>query len=96
MAQDPLTPPSLFYIAPKAAKLFRDDICPSSEPFQKLERISNIIEVSVFSFALRAHHIKVELRKRMHDTVAGTGAWLNSLLRGHLNYFAVSGNSPSL
>jgi RNA-directed DNA polymerase len=40
--------------------------------------------------------LKMELRKRMHDSIAGTGAWLNSLLKGHLNYFAVSGNSPSL
>ena len=25
-----------------------------------------------------------------------TGAWLNRMLKGHLNYYAVSGNSPSL
>ena len=40
--------------------------------------------------------LKVELRKRMHDSIAATGQWLNLLLKGHLNYFAVSGNSPSL
>ena len=40
--------------------------------------------------------IKVELRKRMHDPIAATGRWLNLLLKGHLNYFAVCGNSPSL
>ena len=40
--------------------------------------------------------LKVELRKRMHDSIAATGQWLNLLLKGHLNYFDVSGNSPSL
>jgi hypothetical protein len=40
--------------------------------------------------------LKMELRKRLHDPVAATGTWLNLLLKGHLNYFAVSGNSPSL
>ncbi|MGO9475720.1 MAG: reverse transcriptase domain-containing protein, partial [Rhodomicrobium sp.] len=40
--------------------------------------------------------LKVELRKRMPDSIAETGKWLNVLLKGHLNYFAVPGNSPSL
>jgi RNA-directed DNA polymerase len=40
--------------------------------------------------------LKVELRKRMHDSIAATGKWLSVLLKGHLNYFAVPGNSPSL
>ena len=40
--------------------------------------------------------VKMELRKRMHDPTAKTGAWLNRMLKGHLNYYAVSGNSPSL
>jgi hypothetical protein len=40
--------------------------------------------------------IKMELRKRMHDPVAGTGAWVEQLLQGHLNYYAVSGNHPSM
>ena len=40
--------------------------------------------------------VKMELRKRMHDPIAKTGAWLNRMLKGHLNYYAVSGNSPSL
>jgi group II intron reverse transcriptase/maturase len=39
--------------------------------------------------------IKMELRKRMHDPVAQTGAWVKQMLQGHLNYFAVSGNHPS-
>ena len=40
--------------------------------------------------------IKVELRKSMHDPIAKTGAWVKQMLQGHLNYFAVSGNDPSL
>jgi group II intron reverse transcriptase/maturase len=40
--------------------------------------------------------IKRELRRRMHDPIAKTGAWVERVLKGHLNYFAVSGNDPSL
>ena len=40
--------------------------------------------------------IKMELRKRMHDPIATTGSWVKQVLQGHLNYFAVSGNHPSL
>jgi hypothetical protein len=40
--------------------------------------------------------IKVELRRRMHDPVAKTGAWVKQMPQGHLNYYAVSGNHPSL
>jgi RNA-directed DNA polymerase len=40
--------------------------------------------------------IKTELRKRMHDSVAQTGAWVKQMLQGHLNYYAVSGNHPSM
>ena len=40
--------------------------------------------------------VKMELRRRMHDPIAKTGAWLNQMLKGYLNYYAVSGNSPSL
>src|ERR1035438_3510106 len=40
--------------------------------------------------------IKTELRKRMHDPIVKTGAWVKQMLQGHLNYFAVSGNDPSL
>ena len=39
--------------------------------------------------------IKMELRKRMHDPVAQTGAWVKQMLQGHLNHYAVSGNHPS-
>jgi RNA-directed DNA polymerase len=40
--------------------------------------------------------IKTELRRRLHDPIAKTGAWLRKVLQGHLNYFAVSGNDRSL
>ena len=40
--------------------------------------------------------IKTELRKRMHDPVAQTGAWVKQMLQGHLEYDAVSGNHPSM
>jgi len=40
--------------------------------------------------------VKMELCKRTHDAIAKTGAWLKQMLKGHLNYYAVSGNSPSL
>ena len=40
--------------------------------------------------------IKTELRRRMHDSVAWTGAWVKQMLQGHLNYYAVPGNDPSL
>jgi RNA-directed DNA polymerase len=40
--------------------------------------------------------IKVELRKRMHDPIAKTGEWVQQMLQGHLNYYAVSGNHPSM
>jgi RNA-directed DNA polymerase len=43
----------------------------------------------------KLQEVKMELRKRMHDPIAKTGAWLNRMLKG-LNYYAVSGNSPSL
>jgi RNA-directed DNA polymerase len=40
--------------------------------------------------------IKEGLRKRLHAPVAEVGAWLNRVLKGHLNYYAVPGNGDSL
>ena len=40
--------------------------------------------------------IKMVLRKRMHDPIAKTGAWIERMLKGHLNYYAVPGNDRSL
>jgi hypothetical protein len=39
---------------------------------------------------------QIELRRSMHDPIAKTGTWVKQMLKGHLNYFAVSGNHPSL
>jgi predicted DNA-binding transcriptional regulator AlpA len=40
--------------------------------------------------------IKVELRKRMHDPIVKTGAWVWQMLNGYLNYFAVPDNDKNL
>lgn len=40
--------------------------------------------------------IKAGLRRRLHAPVASTGAWLGRVVQGHLNYFAVPGNSRSI
>jgi hypothetical protein len=40
--------------------------------------------------------IKIELRRTMHDPIAEPGAWMKRMLQGHPNYFAVSGNHPTL
>ncbi len=44
----------------------------------------------------KLQEIKMELRRRLHHSIAETGAWLKRVLIGHLNYYAVSGNDPSL
>ena len=40
--------------------------------------------------------IKLELRRRLHRPISETGQWLRQVIRGHLNYYAVSGNGPRL
>jgi RNA-directed DNA polymerase len=40
--------------------------------------------------------IKMELRRRWHDPIAATGVWLNKVLTGHLNYYAVPLNARSV
>jgi len=40
--------------------------------------------------------IKMELRRRWHDPIAMTGSWLNRVLIGHLNYYAVPLNARSV
>jgi group II intron reverse transcriptase/maturase len=40
--------------------------------------------------------LKQELRRRMHQAVAQTGAWLASVLRGHDRYYGVPRNSRKL
>ena len=44
----------------------------------------------------RLQAIKMELRRRWHDPIAKTGAWLNKVLTGHPNYFAVPLNARSV
>jgi len=38
---------------------------------------------------VKLKEIKAELRKRWHDPVPEVGKWLASVIRGHLNYYAV-------
>ena len=44
----------------------------------------------------KLREIKQQLRKRMHDPVRQTGQWLQSIVQGHFNYYAVPGNIDSL
>ena len=41
-------------------------------------------------------HVKIELRRRMHDPVPEVGAWLKSVVGGHFRYFGVPGNGHSM
>jgi RNA-directed DNA polymerase len=45
---------------------------------------------------VKLQQIKQELRRRMHDPVAHTGKWLQSVVRGFFNYHAVPGNTQRL
>ena len=40
--------------------------------------------------------VKAELRRRRHWPIPEQGRWLASVLRGHLNYYAVPGNIDSV
>ena len=40
--------------------------------------------------------VKAELRRRMHHPVPEVGAWLRSVVRGHVRYYGVPMNSPAL
>ena len=40
--------------------------------------------------------IKAEVRKRMHDPLRRTGAWLQTVVRGYFQYHAIPGNTASL
>jgi group II intron reverse transcriptase/maturase len=44
----------------------------------------------------KLREIKVELRRRRHDPVKEQGAWLRSVVQGHLVYYAVPGNSDAV
>jgi RNA-directed DNA polymerase len=38
------------------------------------------------------HEVRDQLRKRMHQPIPVQGRWLASVVRGHMNYYAVPGN----
>jgi RNA-directed DNA polymerase len=40
--------------------------------------------------------VKAELRRRMHDPIPMTGAWLRSVVDGHTNYYGVHGNGAAI
>jgi RNA-directed DNA polymerase len=44
----------------------------------------------------KLREIKQQLRERMHDPVPQTGQWLQSIVQGYFNYYAVPGNLASL
>jgi RNA-directed DNA polymerase len=44
----------------------------------------------------KLREIKQQLRERMHDPVRQTGQWLQSVVQGYFNYYAVPGNLDSL
>jgi len=44
----------------------------------------------------KLRQIQQQLRQRMHDPVPRTGKWLQSVVHGHFNYYAVPGNLKSL
>lgn len=43
-------------------------------------------------FIQKCKDVKQELKERMHNNVMETGKWLNSVIRGFQNYYAVPGN----
>ena len=40
--------------------------------------------------------VKAELRRRLHDPIPQVGAWLRSVILGHLRYYGVPMNRPAL
>jgi hypothetical protein len=44
----------------------------------------------------KLRQLKQELQRRMHDPIAQTGRWLQSVVQGYFNYYAVPGNLDSL
>lgn len=44
----------------------------------------------------KLQQVKTELRRRMHDPVPEVGAWLKSVVGGHLRYYGVPGNRYAL
>jgi group II intron reverse transcriptase/maturase len=46
--------------------------------------------------AAKLRDIKVKLRQRMHERIAGTATWLQSVVRGYFQYHAIPGNEATL
>jgi RNA-directed DNA polymerase len=46
--------------------------------------------------AAKLKEIRVQLRKRMHARVPGTGKWLQQVVRGYFQYHAVPGNGARM
>jgi len=44
----------------------------------------------------KLHELKTELRQRWHAPVPEVGRWLGSVVRGHINYYGVPLNFPSV
>jgi group II intron reverse transcriptase/maturase len=44
----------------------------------------------------KLQQVKTELRRRMHDSIPTVGAWLKSVVGGHLRYYGVPGNRYAL
>ena len=44
----------------------------------------------------KLHEVKVELRKRMHQSIPAQGSWLKSVVRGYFAYHAIPGNWRAL
>jgi len=44
----------------------------------------------------KLHELKAELRQRWHSPVPEVGRWLGSVVRGHINYYAVPMNFPAV
>jgi group II intron reverse transcriptase/maturase len=44
----------------------------------------------------KLQQVKTELRRRMHDPIPEVGAWLKSVVGGHLRYYGVPGNRYAL
>jgi group II intron reverse transcriptase/maturase len=45
---------------------------------------------------VKLHEVKAELWKRLHDPVPEVGRWLASVVRGHINFYAVPRNFPAV
>jgi len=44
----------------------------------------------------KLHEVKEQLRRRMHDLIPEQGAYLRSVVRGHVQYYGVPMNGPSI